>query len=446
MRKTIIIGMLVFALVFAGNIVSAEETVTIDFWHAMGGHNGEVLEDIVEDFNESHSDIEVKAQNTGTYNDTLTKTEAAVQSGDAPHIIQIYEIGTQVMVDSDIVVPVEELGKEIVKDDSFDWGKFLPSVANYYSVNGQMQSFPFNSSTPVLYYDKVAFEEAGLDPNDPPQTFEELYEYAEKLTVEDEDGDIDRYGFTLGIVGWFIEQMAANQDALLVNNNNGRDGRATEAYLNEEPVLKFVELWQDMVEDEVMLNPGRGWDPAKQAFLSDRAAMMIESTAQVQNFSEEFAEEDDRELGTAFLPRPEDSERGGVIIGGASLWAIADHPQEELEATWEFLKYITETEQQTHWFENTGYFPVTRGAVEEEMNKQYFSESPDHLTAFLQLLLGKKSTATQGALIGTFPEVREFTEESIEKVLGGDAAPEEALDEANQKVNDSLKEYNSLYE
>ena len=349
------------------------------------------------------------------------------------------------MVDSGIIIPIEELGREVAEDDSFDWGKFLTPVSNYYQVDGQLNSMPFNSSTPILYYNKTAFEEAGLDPNDPPQTFSELKEYAEKLTIRNEDGDVERYGFTLGIVGWFVEQMVANQDALLVNNNNGRDGRATESYLDREPAVRFIELWKEMVDEEIMLNPGRGWDGAKQAFLSGRAAMMIESTAQVKNFSEN-AEASGHELGTAFLPRPEGVDRGGVIIGGASLWALRDHPQEELEAAWEFLSFLTEEKQQVYWFEQTGYFPVTKSAVENEMNNQFFAENPNHMTAFLQLLLSKKGAPTQGALIGTFPEVRQIVESAIEETLQDNMIPQEAMDQAASQVDETLEEYNSLYE
>ncbi|MGP3779317.1 ABC transporter substrate-binding protein [Halanaerobium saccharolyticum] len=445
MRKfsVLMVVVLAFILTFSA---AAQEPVTIEFWHAMGGYNGEIVNTIVDRFNESHDDIQVEAQNTGSYNDTLTKTQAAVQSGSAPHIVQIYEIGTQVMLDSGIIIPVEELGREVAQDDSFDWGKFLIPVSNYYNVNGQLNSMPFNSSTPILYYNKDAFEEAGLDPNQPPQTFEELKEYARKLTIRNEDGDVERYGFTLGIVGWFVEQMTANQDALLVNNNNGRgEGRATESYLDQEPVVRFIELWQEMVDEGIMLNPGRGWDGAKQAFLSGRAAMMIESTAQVTNFTNN-AENDGYELGTAFLPRPEGVDRGGVIIGGASLWAVRDHPEEELKAAWEFLSFLSEMEQQVYWFENTGYFPVTKAAVEHEMNGQFFAQNPNHLTAFLQLLLSKRAPSTQGALIGTFPEVRQIVEEAVEKTLQGDLTPQEAMDEAASRVDRSLEQYNSLYE
>jgi len=443
MKKTVLLVLV--SLCFIVSFSAAAEEVTIDFWHAMGGHNLEVVNTLVEEFNSSQDQVEVKAQYTGSYNDTLTKTQSAVQTGTAPHTIQIYEIGTQMMLDSGIIMPIEDLGKEVAGDNSFDWDKFLVPVSNYYTIDGKLNSMPFNSSTPILYYDRDAFEEAGLDPNRPPQTFAELKEYARKLTIKNDDGTVERYGFTQGIVGWFVEQMVANQDATLVNNDNGRSARATASNLNEEAAVRFVKLWKEMVDEGIMLNPGRGWDGANQAFSSGRAAMLIESTSSVAGFTEN-AEAAGFELGTGFLPRPAAANRGGVIIGGASLWTIADHPEEELKATWEFLKWLSEEEQQVYWFENTGYFPVTKAAVEREMNNKFFAENPNYLTAFLQLLLSKKAVSTQGALIGTFPEVRQIVEESVEKTLEGNMTPQAAMDEAAERVNKSLKEYNQLNE
>ena len=146
MRKITMLLALSLVLVLTFSAAAQEDPITINFWHAMGGHNLEVTETLVERFNEQHANIEVVPQNTGTYNDTLTKTESAVRSGDAPHIVQIYEIGTQVMVDSGIIIPIEELGREVAQDDSFDWGKFLTPVSNYYQVDGQLNSMPFNLS------------------------------------------------------------------------------------------------------------------------------------------------------------------------------------------------------------------------------------------------------------------------------------------------------------
>src|SRR5690554_1334968 len=181
MKKLSVLGILVLTLLISASAFA--KPVEIEFWHAMGGYNMEIVNALVEQFNASQDSVKVNVQFTGSYEDTLHKTQAAIQTGTAPHIIQVYEIGTQVMVDSGIIIPVEKLGREVAKDTSFDWDKFVLPVSNYYSLDGTMYSMPFNSSSPILYYDRYAFIEAGLDPNSPPRSFEELKEYAEKLTI-----------------------------------------------------------------------------------------------------------------------------------------------------------------------------------------------------------------------------------------------------------------------
>ncbi|TCL71667.1 carbohydrate ABC transporter substrate-binding protein (CUT1 family) [Hydrogenispora ethanolica] len=443
-RFFIVLGMLALMLSLSLVNVSAKE-VTIQFWHAMGGHNMEVVNSLVDQFNKTHPGIKVEAQMAGTYDDVLSKTQAAVRTKTAPHVIQIFEIGTRVMIDSGIIIPVEDLGKKVARDRSFNWNKWIKPVANYYRMDGKLNSMPFNSSTPLLYYNKTFFKQAGLDPNQPPQTFEDLKKYAEKLTVRDAQGAVTRYGMTLAIYGWFAEQMSYNQDALYVNNNNGRTGRPTKALFNGPALVRFLDLWKAMVDQGTMLNAGAGTAPAQQAFLSGRAAMMFESTAQVNNF-ENGLKKIGSELGTAYLPLPKGVKRGGVCIGGASLWVTKDHPEEELKATWEFLKWLTLTEQQVYWFENTGYFPTTLSAVEAAKKTRFFTEHPNYATAFQQLLIAKNDYATQGAVMGSFAAVRKTVEDAVEEVLSGKKTTKKALDDAAAKVDKMLAEYNSLYQ
>ena len=442
-RFFIVLGMLALILSLSLVNVSAKE-VTIQFWHAMGGHNMEVVNSLVDQFNKTHPGIKVEAQMAGTYDDVLSKTQAAVRTKTAPHIIQIFEIGTRVMLDSGIILPVEDLGKKVAKDTSFDWNKWIKPVANYYRMNGKLNSMPFNSSTPLLYYNKAYFKQAGLDPNKPPRTFEELKKYAEKLTVRDANGQVTRYGMTLAVYGWFVEQMSYNQDALLVNNNNGRTGRPTKALFNGPAGVRFVNLWKEMNDKGTLLNAGAGTTPAQQAFLSGRAAMMLESTALVNSF-ESGLKKIGGELGTAYLPVPQGVKRGGVCIGGASLWVTKDHPEDELKATWEFLKWLSGTEQQVYWFENTGYFPTTLSAVQAAQKSQFFADHPNYATAFKQLLLAKNDYATQGAVMGSFAAVRKTIEDAIEEVLSNKKTTQKALDDAVVKVDKMLDEYNSLY-
>ncbi len=417
--------------------------VKIQFWHAMGGWRIDLLKSMAEEFMKTHPDIEVEVQYTGSYRDTLNKLIAAVKAGEPPHVVQIYDIGTQVMIDGGIAVPMQEL---IDKDPTFDIGKFMPQVLNYYRVNGKLYSMPFNSSNPILYYNKTLFKEAGLDPNKPPQTFEEVIELGRKLVKRDEQGNIVQTAITWPFHTWFFEQFMANQNAPLVDNNNGRTGRPTKAVFNSPEGLKVFKFWNTLTKEGLIINTKKeDWTGARQLFLSQKVAMLISSTSDVK-LMEDGSKENGFELGTAFLPRPADSESGGVVIGGGSLWIISGHPKKEIDAAWEFVKWMALPDQQIVWHQNTGYFPVRKDAVSKLLFSGYYAEHPHHLTALLQLLLSKQTYSTNGAIIGAFPEIREIVETAVEKMVAGEMTPEEALAWAEKESTKAIQEYNELYE
>ncbi|MCD6267859.1 MAG: ABC transporter substrate-binding protein [Thermotogaceae bacterium] len=436
MRKLLIVILLVSA-------IFAFAKVKIQFWHAMGGWRIELLQKMAEEFMKQNPDIEVEVQYTGSYRDTLNKLIAAVKAGTPPHVVQIYEIGTQVMIDGDIAIPIEDL---IKKDPTFDIGKFLPQVLNYYRVNGKLHSMPFNSSNPILYYNKTLFKKAGLDPEKPPRTFEELIEYCRKLTIKDEKGNIVQAGITWPLHSWFFEQFVALQNAPLVDNDNGRSGRPTKAVFNHEAARRFFRLWYTLSKEGIMINTKKeDWTGARQLFISQKVAMLISSTSDVKLMMD-AAKENGFELGTAFLPKPKEAEQGGVVIGGGSLWIIKGHPKDEIEAAWKFVKWMAEPEQQVKWHLGTGYFPVRKDAVEELLYKGYYAKYPHHLTALLQLLFSVQTPNTRGAIIGAFPKVRDIIETAIERMINGEMTPEKALEWAEKEATKAIQEYNELYE
>jgi len=417
--------------------------VTIEFWHAMSGDRIALIEDIVSDFEEAYPDINVNAQYSGSYPETLNKLVAAVQSGNAPHIVQIYEIGTRLMIDSGVIVPVQDL---LDQDDSYDVGVLLEPILNYYKVDGKLYSMPFNSSTALLYYNKTLFEEAGLDPNRPPQTYEELLEYSRILTKKDSNGTTVQYGLTWPTHAWVIEQFLAAADAPLVNNDNGRTARATEAVFNSEAGLKIFELFDQLNKEGLILNTAReDWSAARQNFISGKAAMLYTSTSDVKMFQEGL-ESNGYELGTAFLPVPDISVSGGPVIGGASLWLIAGHPDEETKAAWEFLKFVNREDQQIRWHQGTGYFPVRKDAIQRLHYEEFYAENPNYFTSLLQLLLAKRDFNSAGAIIGVFPETRETIEIAYERMVDGQMTPEEALSWAENQVTELIQEYNEFYQ
>ncbi|MCS7175467.1 ABC transporter substrate-binding protein [Pseudothermotoga sp.] len=418
--------------------VFALAKVKIQFWHAMGGWRIEVIQNMVNEFMKLNPDIEVEVQYVGSYEEILAKTVAAVKAGTPPHVVQLNEISTQKMIDSGVIVPVQDF---IDKDPTFDVGLFLPQVLNYYRVGGKLYSMPWNTSTPLLYYNKTLFKEVGLDPNDPPTTFSELIEACRKLVKKDEKGNIVRTGITWPLYSWFFEQYMALQNQPLVDNNNGRTGKATKVVFNNDAGLRFFELWDKLTKEGLMINTKRAdWTAARQLFISQTVGMLISSTSDVALLMNE-SKKQGFELGTAFLPLPDGVQRGGVIIGGGSLWIIQQKNRSEVEAAWKLVKYLAEPGPQIVWHKATGYYPIRVDAIHTLHVQGYYAENPHHLTAMLQLLTGVQNYNTQGAIIGAFPEVRDAIESAAEKMISGAMTPKQALSEAERNANKAIKEY-----
>jgi len=413
----------------------------IQFWHAMSAERIQLIASMAEDFMAQNPDIEVEVQYTGSYVDTLNKLIAAIKAGTPPNVVQVYEIGTRSMIDGEIAVPMQTM---IDQDPTFDLAAFMPQVLNYYVVDGKLYSMPFNSSNAILFYNKDMFAAAGLDPENPPTTYEELIAAAKALTTKDDNGNIITSGITWPLHCWFFEQYLALQDAPLVNNDNGRTATATKSALNNEAGLKFLKLWKTLSDNDYMINTKKeDWSAARKLFVSQKVGMLITSTSDVTALNND-GRENGFEVGAAFLPTPKDSAKGGVVIGGGSLWMIDGNPEDELNATWEFVKFMAQSEQQIKWHKGTGYFPVRKDAVTDLLNSGYYGENPDHIVALMQLLFSKQDYNTNGAIMGVFPELRNTFEGNVEKMIAGEYTPEEVLEVTDRQLNELLEEYNQF--
>ncbi|MCA0171360.1 extracellular solute-binding protein, partial [Bacillus sp. RAR_GA_16] len=222
------------------------------FWHAMSGDLEKVLNDIAKDFNESQDKVEVKPVFQGTYEEALTKFNTVAGTEDAPAIMQTFEVGTKYMIDSGKIQPVQKF----IDQDNFDTSQWESNISNYYTVDGKQYSMPFNSSTPVLVYNKDAFKEAGLDPEKAPMTYSELKDAAEKLTVKD-GSNTSQYGLSILNYGWFFEELLASQGGLYVDNGNGREGNAEQATFNDEKGMNVFNLIKDMYDEGTFYNVGQ---------------------------------------------------------------------------------------------------------------------------------------------------------------------------------------------
>ena len=431
-----VIVLFALSLFLSLSVTPTYAEIKIKFWHAMSGKRIDLLKGMAEEFNKTHSGITVEAQYVGSYNETLNKTIAAVKAGNAPHVFQLYEVGTRGMIDGGMILPIGDLAKP----GEVDWNDYVDAVMSYYTIDGKLYSMPFNSSTPILFYNKTLFKKAGLDVNKPPDTWNQVRQMGKKIM----DSGAAEAGITWNLHSWYFEQWHAVQNALLADQGNGRKGRAGKVTFDESAGISIVKWWTDLEKDKIYLNAGRGWSNHRKAFISGQAAMMISSTSDVTQMTNAFNEKG-WDLGTGFFPRPDAVPRQGVIIGGGTLWLTKDHPREELQAAWEFLKWMSEPEQQVTWHKGTGYFPIRKSAMDLLEKEGWYNKFPNYQVAFDQLLQTKTSLSTSGALIGVFPQLRDAVQSGIEKVYEGKATPEQALKEAAQKTNKELKNYNSLF-
>jgi sn-glycerol 3-phosphate transport system substrate-binding protein len=442
----LIMAVFTFATILAGCSSSSESTnaevkdngkpVEITFWHAMGGAGGEAINKMVENFNNSQKKVHVTAQFQGTYDEAINKLKSAAKGNAGPDVMQVYDIGTRFMIDSGYAVPMQKL----IDENKFDTSSLEPNLLAYYTVDKKLYSMPFNSSTPILYYNKTAFKEAGLDPEKAPKTFEELMEYAKKLTKKNGE-KVEQYGFSMATYGWFFEQLLVKQGANYADNKNGRADKATKVEFDKNGAgLKVFDDWKKLYDTGAVVNLGRKTDDTKSAFIAGKIAMTMDSTAALKDIMNGVGGR--FEIGTAYLPSVDASKNGGVSIGGASLWAMDKKDKEKQKAAFEFIKYMVSPEQQAFWSKNTGYFAVTKKAYDLPEMKDHLQKFPQFQTALNQLHDSPK-TAT-GALLGVFPEARQTIELNLEKMIQGQVTPEKAMKDAAKTINDAIVNYNKM--
>ncbi len=415
------------------------ERIMVTLWHAMPNPPGAVLQRMVDEFNQSQTQYQAELIFQGGYTESLNKLISSVGSGNIPSIIQLSDASSQIMIDSDAITPIQQF----IDEEGYDLSDFEPKALSYYRVAGTLYSMPFNLAGPILYYDRQAFEEAGLDPDRPPRTLEEVREYSERLVQRNEQGEVTRHGIALQISAWFFEQMLAKQGGLYVNNGNGRDGRATEAIFDSEGGTEIIEWWDQMVDDGLAYNAGRDSLSAMLKLASGEATMAIASTAALRAVIAvlALAGGDPHRYDTGPMPGPEGA-GGGIVLGGAAFWILSDRPEVEQRGAWEFIKFAASPEQQARWHADTGYFPNRLSAYDLPPAVQAREEFPQFETAIQQLRAAPDTRATEGALLGPFNGVRDRVARAFEQVLAGGADPAQELKAAAEEATEIIREYN----
>ena len=422
----------VAALALFGAAAGAQTRTGISFWHAQEGKYREVIEELVDRFNRSQADVEVKAVFKGTYPEVLTAARAAYRQKTPPHIVQIYEVGTQSMVMSDAIVPVHRLMQQ--QKIAVDWSDFVEPILGYYSTEGKLNSMPFNVSTPILFYNKDIFRKAGL-PDTPPATWSEVEATSRKILAS----GAAKCGFTTPSPSWvLLENSFAWHDQPFATNQNGYTGLDTKLLINSDFGLMHIGAIARWQKENIFVYGGRQGQP-NSLFVEGECAMVLQSSASIGDFKDllRFA------WGTGQLPHwGSPYPKANTILGGATLWVMRGHKPADDKAVAQFLQFITAVPQQKWWTAATGYLPVTKSAVRGQEEDAFYKRNPEQWTGVSQLQNAKPTPNSQGLRLGNYVEVRESTIElELESIFTGRKTVKEGLDAAVRRGNAILRQF-----
>lgn len=417
----------------------ASKPVEITFWHSMPQDNEKTLQAVTDEFNSSQSDVKVNLVNQVSYDDTFTKYKAGLESGELPDLVQLQETEQQQMIDTQSIVP----SGACAKADKYSFSDYLPRVVSYFTVDGQMYAMPFNTSGPVLYYNKKAFTAAGLDPEQPPATLAEVRSAAEKLKSS---GAVSGPPFGLKVEPGYVEHWLGLSNQLFVNNKNGRSGRTTESVLNSKTGKQIFSWLSGMVEDGLAAtNPADGASNFDNliGIGNGNHAMAIDTSASLGTVKTllDSGAYPDVDLGVAPMPGLVTG-KGGVLVSGGSLFIVRQSSPEKQAAAWEYAKFLDDPETQATWAVGTGYIPIRKSAATSTTMTDYWAENPEFKVAYDQLLSGPNSAATAGSVIGNYVEVRDAVREGENSMFLNGTAPNQALATAASKATTEIRDYN----
>ncbi len=416
---------------------AAQDKVQVQWWHAMGGELGTLLEQVAASFNESQDQYEVVPSFRGTYAEAMTGAITAFRAGEQPHIVQVFEVGTGTMMAAEgAIYPIYQLMADTGR--SFDPAAYLPTIVGYYTdPEGNMLSFPFNSSTPIMYYNKDVFEAAGLDPESPPKTWAEM----EAASVKIVESGAASCGFTTSWPAWLmLENFTAWHNIPMATQENGFAGFDTEFSFNVELVSNHwdnLKKWQDAGAFK-WGGPGPGPDAAP-LFYSGDCAMFFGSSASRAG----VLNNTDFEVGFGMQPYYDTVEGApqNTIIGGATLWVLQGHEDEEYQAVSAFFEYLSQPEVQAKWHQDTGYLPITQAAYDLTREQGYYEANPGSETALQQMTLNEPTENSKGIRFGNYVQIRDIVSEEMEAVMSGAKTGQQATDSAVERGNALLREF-----
>ncbi|TKB26987.1 sn-glycerol-3-phosphate ABC transporter substrate-binding protein UgpB [Desulfopila sp. IMCC35006] len=415
--------------------------VTINWWHAMRSARGKVVDTMIQKFNESQSEYVVVGTNKGDYDEVMNAGVAAFRAKKQPHILQVFEVGTQTMMQSGAIYPVYKLMADA--GYKIDWSNYLQAVLSYYmDADGNLMSMPFNSSTPIMYYNVSMFEKAGIPllSKTEPITWDQLGEITKKLV----DSGVAPAGMVSAWQSWIqIENYSAIHNIPFASKDNGYGGLDCELLINNPKVISHIEMLKQWAADKRFMYGGQKYQGPKSEFIAQNAAIYMDSVSGIAKLKEavkDFKWDAAPLPVEAWMKKPQNS-----IIGGASLWVLNGHSKKEYEGVAAFLKFLADNEMQMYWHKETGYFPITLNAYDELKKEGYYKENPLQTVGIDQLNRAIPTKISRGLRLGYFVQIRNIINEELEQVWNGTKTPKQALDNAAERSNIQLQTFAKTY-
>jgi len=414
---------------------SAQAQTEIQWWHSMTGANADRVNAIADKFNATQKDFKVVPVYKGGYAESMSAAIAAYRAKHPPHIVQVFEVGTATMMAArGAIKPVYQIMAEA--GEKFDPNSYMPAVTSYYTdAAGRMLSMPFNSSTPVLYYNKDAFAKAGLDPAKVPTTWADVGNAAKKI----KDSGALPCGYTTAWQSWVqLENMSAWHNVAFATQDNGFRGANAKLEFANPVLVKHVAMLAEWAKDGRFTYAGRTTQPEAK-FYGGECGMLTTSSAAYANIKRnaKFA------FGIAPLPYHADVKGApqNSIIGGASLWVFSGKPKGDYKGVAKFFTFLSSPEIQAEWHQGTGYVPITKAAYELTKKQGYYEKNPGTDVAIEQLLLKNPTKTSKGIRLGNFVQIRNIIDEELEAVWAGKMDAKSALGEATKRGNEELRKF-----
>jgi len=423
---------LVAGMALLGTLPARAQT-TIEFWHAMSGALEERVNELADKFNKSQSEFVLHPVGKGSYDEVVNGMIAAYRAKQHPAIVQVNERGFLTMLSSGATIPAAEL---VAKAGyKIDWSNFIAPVATYYSKDGTMMAMPFNSSSPILFYNADHFKAAGYDK--PAATWPEL---------EAQLYAINRKGISKcamvfpGDWEWsFLENYSAIEDIPYATKRNGFDGLGAEYVFNKTKLVGHMERVKKFLDDGILELAGQGINPA-QLFIGGQCSTIIQSTAghAAVEAGAKF------NWSATFLPTEKDSPAKNSTIGGAALWTLKGHKDEVYKGVAAFYNFLGNVSTQVWWHQATGYVPVTQAAYDAAKSQGYYKDHPTREIAILQLSRGTPSDNSRGFRLGNSAQANIAIKEEIQAGLLGQKPIQKAMDDAVSRGNDVLRQFEKV--